>query len=120
MDAEQQEVVLKEVAGKYPIDRFIKDSIVAPLQLSRETIKNADGERIGHRVDLWFVAHGSLDAIRDQDLFAAMVDADRSEQDDSGKDDSGKALTDAELAARGLQVRQQDGRSKASIGFRSA
>jgi hypothetical protein len=99
MDAQQQEVVLRKIAGKDPMDRFLKDSIVAPLQLSRDNIKDDNGERIGHRVDLWFVAHGSLEEIRDHDLFTAMVDRDRSEGDDSGR-----ALTSEELAARSLQV----------------
>ena len=119
LDVEQQEKAISVVAGKYPLDRFLKDSIVAPFQLNRENIKNAEGERVGHRVDVWFVAYGPLDAIDDQDLFTQMVDASGSEREDSGsgdsgRGDSGQALTAEQLAARGL-ILQDDGDAKSDL-----
>lgn len=98
MNPEAEKSALKEVAGKYPITRYAKDSIVAPFSLSRESIKNDAGKRIGHRVDLWFIAYGSLEAIRDEDLFGAMLET---EEDESG---SGESLSKEELSARDIEL----------------
>jgi hypothetical protein len=99
LDAKMQASVLRELAGKYPLDRFTKASIVAPFTLKRNTIKNSEGERIGHQVDLWFVAHGRLDAIGEENLFLAMV-----ESKDSDEAGAGQPITDEELSARGLKA----------------
>lgn len=99
LDAQMQASVLTELAGKYPLDRFTKDSIVAPFTLKRKTIKNSDGERVGHQIDLWFVAYGRLDAIGDEDLFLAMVES--KDSDDAG---AGQPISDEELSARGLKA----------------
>ena len=79
LSLDEETAILKEAAGKYPLERFAKDSIVAPFTLTRESIKNASGQRIGHRVDLGFIAYGSLNAIRDEDLFGAMLETDANE-----------------------------------------
>lgn len=117
MDAAQQQAGLQTVAGKYPLDRFLKESIVSPFHLERENIKNEVGERVGHRIDLWFVAHGPLEAIQDQDLFAEMIGADDSsggaqpvgDSPDSSAADAGRRLTEAEVAERGLYELREPG-----------
>lgn len=98
MTPTEEKTALTHVAGKYPFSRFSKDSIVAPFTLSRDSIKNDAGKRIGHRVDLWFIAYGSLEAIRDEDLFAAMLET---EEDEPG---SGESIRKEELSARGIEL----------------
>jgi hypothetical protein len=118
MNSSEQEAALTQVAGKYPLDRFLKDSIVAPLNLVRENLKDSQGERIGHQVDLWFVAYGSLDQIRDRDLLTELFQATSSNDESessAGQEaasptaDSGQALTSEQLAARGLSSRSENG-----------
>ncbi|MGI9471566.1 MAG: hypothetical protein ACR2NZ_08550 [Rubripirellula sp.] len=101
LDASAEQAALKTAAGKYPLDRFTRESIVSPFTLSRESIKDSNGVRIGHRVDLWFVAHGSLSAIRDEDLFGTMLETD---EDEPG---SGTEITEEELASRGLKLENE-------------
>lgn len=98
LDAEAQAIVLTTVAGKYPLDRFAKDSIVAPFRLERTTIKDSEGQRVGHQVDLWFIAYGALDTIGEQGMFAELIESDRS---DGG---SGDAVPDPQLTKRGLKT----------------
>ncbi len=98
LDVDAQASVLKQVAGKYSLDRFTKESIVSPFTFDRETIKAADGERVGHRIDIWFVAHGQLGVIRDEALLSAMV-----ESQDADEAGSGEQLSAAELSARGIK-----------------
>lgn len=102
MSEEEQAVALKQVAGRHSLDRFTKKSIVSPFTLKRETIKDSDGNRIGHRIDVWFVAHGPLDAIADEGMLASM--AETSDADDS----AGNALTEAQLKSRGIDLPASD------------
>src|SRR5262245_56084824 len=61
---QQRQVVESLLAGRYEWDEFTRKSVVSPLLL-----KIGDGERdsgqTSRRVDLYFVAYGSLDAFRD-------------------------------------------------------
>lgn len=114
MDADRQEQVLGEVAGKYPLDLFLRDSIVAPFRLERENIKNQQGERVGHRVDVWFVVHGSLQTIRDGKLFESMLDVTAEADNDP---DTGSALSDEQLAARGIKTPAGDGGGRGFYRF---
>ena len=91
--------IVEDIAGKYGLARFTKKSIVAPFTLRRQTVKNGAGERVGHQVDLWFVAHGDLDSIRSQDLFAAMM-----ESKDSDPLSDGNLIAEEELTKRGLKI----------------
>lgn len=109
LSEEGQAAVLAKVAGKYSLDRFTKASIVAPFNLQRSTIKDADGERVGHQIDLWFVAHGPLEAIASEDLFLAMAE--------SGGD-SGEPLPEQALAQRGLRASDsQTGNASTQLGY---
>ena len=112
LDADQQSSVLKQVAGKYSLARFCKNSIVAPFRLERVTIKNAEGDRIGHQIDLWFVAYGDFDAIQNKNMFAELVDSDDSAEGD------GEELSEQELETRGVTTASTggDGRQE-SIGY---
>lgn len=98
LDQPQQASVLKTLAGKYSLDRFTKNSIVSPFTLQRATVKDANGQRVGHKVDLCFVAYGRLDAIRDEEMFFAMLES--KESDEVG---DGKRISDEELAQRGIK-----------------
>jgi hypothetical protein len=100
LDADQQREILETVAGKYTTDRFTRDSMVAPFHLRQETIRDDQGTRVGHRVDLWFVAHGDLDAIESQDLLATVLG-----DLDSDRYGIGRRLTEQELSGRPIPRR---------------
>jgi hypothetical protein len=101
LDAAAQQEALRRAAGKYPLDRFVRDAVVSPFELEMNSIDDAKGARHGQRLDFCFVAYGTLEEIIRQDLFGALAGA----QDSSGDGadhTTARALTAAELQARDL------------------
>lgn len=96
LTTEQEIAILDEVRGRYPASRFNRDSIVAPFRLEQNSIKNDAGQRVGHRVDLWFIAHGSIATILDKSLMSKLVDANQPSQPDA------KTLSESDLRQRGI------------------
>ncbi len=98
LPAEQQAAALQQAAGKYSLDRWTRDSIVAPFVFNKETLKDDAGQRVGYRLDLWFVAYGDLATVEERGLFAEMLGADADDKD------AGGPLSEAELSARNIQL----------------
>tara|TARA_R110002049_G_scaffold4601_6_gene32866 strand:+ start:49976 stop:50857 length:882 start_codon:yes stop_codon:yes gene_type:complete len=77
-DAEVEQSVLDEIAGGIGWKRFSRDSIVAPIEIDMDYLKDDAGQRIGHRVYVAFVVHCDIDTLRDRDrmdeLFGAVKD----------------------------------------------
>lgn len=108
-DSSAEQAALKEAAGRYSLAQFTRNSIPAPFNLQVESVKDAAGERVGLRVDFWFVAYGSLDQLQEEGVLRKLAGVE--EGDDSGQDgeepaeqSSSRALTEAELTSRGLQT----------------
>jgi hypothetical protein len=103
LDRDAQQEILGKVAGRHPLDRFTRKTPVAPFNLEMESVKDGSGERTGQRVDLWFVAHGSLKTITDKELLEDMMDAGQDNKKDLPQ--SSRELTEEELAQRNLTAR---------------
>lgn len=105
MEATEQLKIVKRVAGKYPLDRFLRNAIVAPFVLDVNSVEDA-GQRTGQRVDFYFVAYASLDALLDE---AALRDLFGMNESDSNlaTRQTIRALTAAELQARNLSPRNE-------------
>jgi hypothetical protein len=101
LDVAAQQEALRRAAGKYPLDRFVRNAIVSPFDLEMNSIEDASGARHGQRLDFCFVAYGTLEAIIRQDLFGALAGAQDASGDDSDHT-TARALTAAELQARDL------------------
>ncbi|MBL9123480.1 MAG: hypothetical protein JNG90_07590 [Planctomycetaceae bacterium] len=104
LDAPQQAEILKRVAGKFPLDRFLRDAVVSPFVLEIESI-GGEGQRGGQRVDFYFVAYGTRKALLAEGLFSDLVGA-REEKSSGSEPWSTHTLTPEELAARKLVVRE--------------
>lgn len=106
VDATEQSKIVKRVAGKYPLDRFLRDAIVAPFVLDVNSVEDA-GQRTGQRVDFYFVAYASLDALLDE---AALRDLFGMNEADSNlaTRQTIRALTAEELQARNLSPRNEE------------
>lgn len=108
LDAAQQRKTIEALlAGRYEWGEFTRKSVVSPLLL-----KIGDGEakagQISRRVDLYFVAYGSLEILRnDQKLQEQLNKA--SADDVEAKGNKVKVLSKDELAARGLTTAQEIG-----------
>ena len=101
LDAAGQELILKRIAGQYPLDRFLTGSINSPFTLRRKTIENADKQPIGFELGLWFVAQGNPESIRSEGVFAKLMETKRTDHTETRV-----PLTDAELASRNIVVPQ--------------
>jgi hypothetical protein len=100
---EQAEVVRQIATKKYEYDQFVRKSPVAPFALEINTVGESEGDRV-QRVDLWFVAYGTLDEVTDEDLLGQLVGGSRSEKGES------EHLTQEELDARDLKVESSENR----------
>ena len=68
MTSKEQEAAIAPIGEKVGLERFYKNSAVSPYVLEIETAdKLDDGSQI-QRVDVWFVAYGSLHAMEDKKL----------------------------------------------------
>lgn len=95
----QTDVVRRTAAKKYDYDQFVRKSPVAPFALEINTVEGRSGGDRVQKVDLWFVAYGSLDEMTDEDLLGQLVGG--GPRSDNGQSEP---LTDDELRARDLKV----------------
>ncbi|QDT12409.1 hypothetical protein [Planctomycetes bacterium K23_9] len=96
----ERAAALKSVSRGGDWKRFSRKSVVAPLSIDLEYLKNSEGERMGHRVHLAFVVHASLETLKDQDLMKQMF-AGESKPEDADTVESEKITVD-ELSQRGI------------------
>jgi len=95
-NAQQEKSALEKAADRHPLDMFVRKSIVAPLTLKIESLKDKGGQRQGQTVDLFFVAHGRLDSLTKKDILDLLL---RSESKDA-KAGPPQFLSDADLRQR--------------------
>lgn len=105
LDAAQQRKTIEALlAGRYEWSEFTRKSVVSPLLL-----KIGDGESsaegLSRRVDLYFVAYGSLEILRDDQKLQEQLNQ-ASKDDVEAKGNKVKVLSKDELASRGLNTAQ--------------
>ncbi len=96
--ASQRERIEAIAEGRNSWDDLTRRSVVAPFILK---IAEEDSEqmKLGRRVDLWFVAYGSLDTLANDDF---LKDQFKSASDDAENASSARLLGDEDLKKRGL------------------
>lgn len=105
---QEQKVTLAKIVGdRYPVDEFIRQSVVAPFVLKLSKTSTADVAARG--VDLWFVVYGDLDKVAKDDILKEFTTA-------RGKDATIHVLTAAELKARGIPAASGSHEGKLAAG----
>ena len=99
LDAAAQEAVIREAAGRHPLARFLRKSIVAPMVIARQSVNDSGGTRLGHRLDVFFVAHGRLAMIADEQLLNELNVAPASK---TGLPRENRLLSQEELSGKDL------------------
>jgi hypothetical protein len=89
----QKEVLTKLTRDDFPLEEFVRKSIVAPQITRFRDVEPSDPKEPAYGVDVWFVAYGDLDALAKQDVHTLFGS--------NRKDIVAHVLTDAELQARG-------------------
>jgi hypothetical protein len=116
LSSDQQQAALLKAAGKYPLHRFLRDSVVAPFALEIKPVDDAAGKRHAQHVDFCFVAYGSLAAVIDRDLFGELAGAQEAGSQDQAQA-SARALTPDELRALGLAAEKTSDREESFVAL---
>jgi hypothetical protein len=98
---------LQKLARAGGIQRFIRDSAVAPIAIDMESISNSDGKRIGHLLDVTFVVHAPLDLVQDSDALKSLLGAD-SQEDEADKSGAASQVSPEELTQLGIRIDADD------------
>lgn len=77
----RRQAKLQQLADRFPLEEFLRRSIVAPFVLKISSVTASDGQRVGQAVDLWFAAHGRLDTVRSQALLRELGPAQPAQAD---------------------------------------
>ncbi len=105
LDAARQQEVLAAVAGtNYSVEELVRPSVVAPFVLKYRDVRPSDPDAPAYGIDLWFVAHGDLDALAGKDFL--------DKWQVGRKDQQVHVLTAAELEKRKLKERSGEGRQE--------
>ena len=70
---EKKAAVVEQFAKEFPRGLFVEKESTAPHVLTIEAITGDDKKRRGHRLDLWFVAHGKLDQLDRQNMLGTLM-----------------------------------------------
>jgi hypothetical protein len=107
LDAATQRTVVESLLdGRYDWDTFTRKAVVSPILL-----KIADNDTaltpVGRRVDLYFVAYGSLDKLGSENFLTDQINITAANNDDR-EGARTKLLTNEELGKRSLRLSQKD------------
>jgi hypothetical protein len=100
LDAAAQQAALAKIVGeRYPVDEFVRDSVVAPFVLK---FSNVPGDVVTARgIDVWFIVYGNLNELSKVDVLKEFTS---SRADDATL----HVLTATELEARHLPPTSAD------------
>jgi len=101
---EQRRAIESLLAGRYEWDEFSRKSVVSPLLLKIDDTTREAGQ-IGRRVDLYFIAYGTLEVLRDDRKLQEQLNL-AAAGETEGEHGGVKVLSSEELAQRGLPSRQ--------------
>lgn len=106
MDAAKQQLAIETLlAGKYDWETFTRKAVVSPLLLKITGDAQEPGH-VGRRVDLYFVAYGSLNALGSEDYLQKQLNL--TAAGDQGRENGrAKVLSGEDLGKRGLPTSQK-------------
>lgn len=89
------------LAGRRPWDQFVRDSVVAPVQIDLDYLKDAQGDRLGQKAHFAFVVHAAVSTLRDSEAMEQMFATEVGETESEGF--QSRPLGDAELQELGIE-----------------
>jgi len=103
-DAAAQKAAIAAIADEnHPFEALARKSIVAPLILKISGDEEPDSATTVRRVDVWFIAHGSLGAMSDDAFWKHLKDSGASDRESHEATSGHVTLLDAEdLKSRGI------------------
>lgn len=113
LTAEDQRTAIAELGGsRYPLDRLLRKSVVAPQIVRVPSVPSSDQEVPLRTVDCWFVVYADLDRVADPTVLDKLVG-------EHQEDDHANQLTAAQLQERNITIRsaQQDHEAFAHVEY---
>lgn len=92
-DVDDVEATIESAIGGLSYRQFARDSVVAPVRIKLQYIKDAQGARVGHLVHLAMIAHVDIATLKSDSAMRELF----GDSDDEG------ALSESELEARGIE-----------------
>lgn len=116
-DEKAQADVVRRVAGKkHKYEDFVRRSPVAPMSLEVSTVgKGSDAER-AQKVDVWFVAYGTLEELISEDLLQQLIAG----GDPKSQHGESQPLSDEELRQRKLSIDTSGNREESYFRMQAA
>jgi hypothetical protein len=102
--AAKRQAIEQLIADRYSWERFTRQSVVSPFMLKIEDSERAAG-RTGRRVDIYFVAYGSLDKLGSEDYLNEQLNLAAAESKND-EEDNVHVLNNEDLAPRGLPLQR--------------
>lgn len=105
LDAAARQAALESIADAVrPLPRLLRESVVAPfvLKIEKEEVPGRDSP--ARRIDLWFIAYGSLESLKDEEFLKDMAQVAESSGSNQVPSES-VFLEPEDLAKRDLFVR---------------
>lgn len=104
LDAAGQRKALESVTTvtevKRSVDDLLRKSFVSPFVLKITDDKTTGANSTVRHVDLWFVAYGTLDAVKSEGFWKATLERETPAKEQDGPESKAVTLTDEELAER--------------------
>lgn len=115
LDESQQRRIVRQLAQRHDWKQFVRDSTVAPFMLKQAYLKNRQGRRVGHVVDVWFVAHGPLRIFQETEHAKAVFGTDWT--GGNAADVTVQELDDQDVLERGIEKIDEDVEKYALVAF---
>lgn len=77
--AQQQEVIERIVQNEYPLEEFLRKSVVSRYLMTLDDVQPADPKTPAKALDVWFIAHGSLETLADRDFLDRVLGANQNQ-----------------------------------------
>jgi hypothetical protein len=95
---------LEPIYQRHGWERFSRNSQVAPFELKLGSVHDRSGNRIGHTVSLWFIAHGDIAWLEDAEALDDLAaDLARERREESSEEFQFRELDDVELERLGIE-----------------
>jgi hypothetical protein len=115
MSADEQQAAIRALANEVGEERFLKESAVSPFVMEIKSVEKLDSGGELQRVDIWFVAYGTIDSILDKKLFADLAVPTKPAGD--GPADESRELTQEELTKYQLTQGELPDGTRSSFGY---
>ncbi len=106
-NVEEQRRAVLAAAAQHSVEEFTRKSTMTPFTLRMESLTDSKGRRYAQTVDVWFIAYGQLETLRDGQLLEELAGA-VSQEAGSAIAPRSKLLADDQLKQFGIERHENE------------